>query len=153
MFEAFSIGPFLIWTYAVFLLLAVWTSSEFFFRLARSARLSIEPFKQHAWLFLLAFVLGGRLTAILMDYRVYLRDLPRMFIIWDGGFSFLGAAIGIGVVLFWTTKDQRSTFLQWLDVLLPATSFGLFFDWLGKFAAGHAYGRPTDHFWGVTYEA
>lgn len=153
MFEAFAAGPFLIWTYAVFLLLAVWTSSEFFFRLARSARLSIEPFKEHAWLFLLAFLVGGRLSAIITDYRVYLRDLPRVFILWDGGFSFLGAAIGIGAVLFWTTKDQRSTFLQWLDVLLPAASFGLFFDWLGKFAAGHAYGRPTDYFWGVTYEA
>lgn len=153
MFEAFSFGPFLIWTHAVFLLLAVWLGSEFFFRLARSARLSIEPFKAYAWWFLLAFLLGGRLSAILMDYRVYLRDLLRVFIVWDGGFSFLGAAIGIGVVLFWTTRDQRSTFLQWLDVLLPAASFGLVFDWLGKFAAGHAYGRPTDHWWGVTYEA
>jgi prolipoprotein diacylglyceryltransferase len=62
-------------------------------------------------------------------------------------------AVGIVVVLYITRRTSRTTFLQWLDVLLPATTFGLSFDWLGKFFAGHAYGRPTDVFWGVTYDA
>lgn len=152
-FEAFSVGPFLIWTRAVFMLLGVWLSTEFFLRLARSAKLNLDHFKNHAWMYLLAFVASGRFTAIVAEYRVYLRDPLRLFVFWDGGFSFLGGAIGIALVLHWVTRAHRSTFLQWLDVLLPAASFGLVFDWLGKFASGHSYGTPTDMWWGVTYEA
>lgn len=153
MFEAFSIGPFLVWTRAAFLLLGIWLSVEFFLRLASSARLSLDHFKEKAWVYALAFAFMARLTAIIAQYRVYLRDPLRIFVITDGGFSFLGGAIGIALVLSWITKSHRSTFLQWLDVLLPAAAFGLFFDWLGKFASGHSYGKPTDMWWGVTYDA
>ncbi len=153
MFEAFSFGPFLIWTRAAFLLLGVWLSVEFFLRLSRSANLSLQHFRDHALWYVGAFLVSGRLFAMLAEYRVYLRDPFRVFIPWDGGFSFLGGAIGIGAVLWWVTRHHRTTFLQWLDVLVPAATFGLSFAWLGKFAAGHSYGAPSDLPWAVTYDA
>ncbi len=155
MFDAFQFGPFIVWTNLVFLLIAIWMSSEFFFRLAQSAGLSLQPFRDHAPWYLVAAVLGGRMFAVIEQYRVYLKpdDPLRFLFLHDGSFSFLGMAVGIVVVLYITRRTSRTTFLQWLDVLLPATTFGLSFDWLGKFFAGHAYGRPTDVFWGVTYDA
>lgn len=155
MFEAFQLGPFLIWTHLVFLLIAVWAFAEFFFRLTQSAGLSLQIFRDYAWWYLLGAFIGGRTFAVIEQYRVYLRwsDPFRMFMVHDGNFSFLGMSVGIVAVLALTRKTSRSTFLQWLDVLLPATTFGLAFDWFGKFAAGQAYGRPTDYFWGVTYDA
>ena len=153
MFEAFEIGPFIIWTHLIFLLLAVWLSTEFFLRLAQSAGLSLQHFRDAAWWYLGGFLLAGRLLAILGEYRVYLKDPLRIVVFWDGNFSFLGGAIGIACVLYLTRNHSRTTFLQWLDVLLPAACFGLAFDWFGKFAAGQAYGRPTDTLWGVTYDA
>lgn len=153
MFEAIEFGPFIIWTHVVFLMIGVILSTEFFLRLAQSAGLSLQIFRDRYWWYIIGFVLGGRLGAILSEYRVYLRDPLRTFVVWDGNFSFLGAAIGIAIVLYASRQSSRTTFLQWLDVLLPATTFGLVFDWLGKFAAGQAYGRPTDIFWGVTYDA
>ncbi|MEK7590735.1 MAG: prolipoprotein diacylglyceryl transferase family protein [Patescibacteria group bacterium] len=153
MFEAFQFGPFTIWTRLVFLLLGIWLSTEFFLRLAQSAPLSLQHIRANSWQYLLAFLVGGRLFAIIAEYRVYLKDLPRIFIVWDGGFSFLGAAVGIAFVLYFATRDQRSTFLQWLDALLPATMLGLVFNWIGAFASGAYYGRPTDSIFGVTYDA
>ncbi|MCK5018845.1 MAG: prolipoprotein diacylglyceryl transferase [Candidatus Peribacteraceae bacterium] len=152
MFEAFSIGPFLVWTNVIFLLLGIWLSTEFFLRLANSANLSVVHFKEHALKYLISFIIMGRVVSILANYRIYIKDPLRVFIVWDGGFSFLGGAIGIGLVLYLITRMQRTTFLQWLDVLLPAATFGLMFEWLGKFFAGRAYGMPTDMFWGVTYD-
>ena len=152
MFEAFNIGPVFIWTRVVFLLLGIIFAADFFFKLAQSANLSLQHFRQHASRYLIAYVLGARLVAVISNYRIYMRDPLRFFVFWDGGFSYLGGAIGIGCVLYWVTRTQRATFLQWLDVLLPATCFGLAFDWLGKFFAGQAYGKPTDVFWGVTYD-
>ncbi len=155
MFEAFQIGPFLLWTHLLFLLLAIWMACEFFFRLAASAGMSIQHFKEDAWKHLLAAFLGGRLVAVIAEYRVYLRwdDPLRIFHVHDGNFSFLGAAMGIALVLLITRRHSRTTFLQWLDVLTPAVCFGLAFDWLGKFFAGQAYGTPTDVFWGITYDS
>lgn len=153
MFEAFVIGPLIIWTRLIFLLVGIWMATEFFLRLAQSANLSLQHFRSHSWQYLLAFAFFGRLFAILAEYRVYMREPLRMLVVWDGGFSLLGGAVGIGFVLYWATRHHRTTFLQWLDVLLPATTFGLGFEWLGRFAAGHSYGQPTDLFWGVTYEA
>ena len=127
-------------------------SVEFFLRLAHSANLSLQHLKEHSIRYLVAFLLAGRLIAILTAYRVYMRDPLRIFIFWDGGFSFLGGAMGIAIVLFVATRAQRTTFLQWLDILLPATTLGLVFDWLGKFAAGRAYGLPSDMPWAVSYD-
>ena len=151
-FEAFAIGPFIIWMRVVFLLLGVWLATEFFLRLSNSAHLSFQHFRDHALKYAIAFILSGRVFAMIAEYRIYMRDPIRIFIFWDGGFSFLGGAMGIALLLYWATRTQRATFLQWLDVLLPATTFGLFFDWIGKFAGGQAYGKPTDLIWGVTYD-
>lgn len=155
MFEAFEIGPFIIWVHLLFLLIGLWAAAEFFFRLAETAGLSLQHFQDHARWHLLAAIVGGRLFAVVEQYRVYLRgdDPLRFLFVHDGNFSFLGAALGIAVVLYLFRGTSRTTFLQWLDVLLPATCFGLGFNWLGKFAAGQAYGKPTDLFWGVTYDA
>ena len=153
MFEALEIGPFIIWTHLLFLMIAIWVSTEFFFRLAQSAGLSLQHFRDNALWYLIGFVLAGRLFAVVAEYRVYLKEPMRMLIFSDGNFSFLGATIGIAIVLFVLRRTSRTTFLQWLDVLLPSTAFGLAFDWFGKFAAGQSYGKPTDMFWGITYDA
>ncbi|MBM3230792.1 prolipoprotein diacylglyceryl transferase [Candidatus Peregrinibacteria bacterium] len=153
MFEAFSVGPAIIWTRVVFLLLGIWLATEFFLRLAESAHLSLQHFRENSLRYAVALFACGRFFALIAQYRVYLRDPIRIFIVWDGNFSFVGAAVGIAAVLYWATKEHRTTFLQWLDVLLPATIFGLAFDWFGMFASGQAYGKPTDVFFGVTYDA
>lgn len=152
MFQAFELGPFLIWTRLLFILLGIWLSAEFFLRLAESANLSLQHFRDHGWWYGGAFVLGGRIIAMLAAYKVYLNDPLRTLSLNDGNFSFLGGAIGIGVVLYVATRGQRSTFLLWLDVLLPAATLGLVFSWFGSFFAGDAYGAPTDAFWGVLYD-
>lgn len=153
MIEVIEIGPVMIWTHVIFLLLGVWLSTEFCFRLAEGSHLSLQHFEQYSRWYLIAFVLGGRAVAVLADYRIYLQDLLRLFIIWDGNFSFLGGAVGVGIVLFIVTREHRSTFLQWLDVLVPSAALGIGFDWLGKLAAGQAYGKPTDMPWGMVYDS
>lgn len=153
MFQAFELGPFLLWTRLVFILLGVWLSVEFFLRISDSASLSLQHFRDHSLWYIAAFLLGGRLTAILSEYKAYVREPLRSFYLHDGNFSFLGGAIGIGVVLYFATRGHRTTFLQWLDSLLPAATLGLVFSWMGSFFAGDAYGKPTDLFWGVIYDS
>lgn len=112
MFEAFTIGPFLLWSRAIFLLLGIWLSAEFFFKLADSARLSLKNFQEYALYFIGAFIVSGRFFAVLSQYKIYVLDPLRIFTFTDGGFSYIGAVFGIAVVLYFVTKQQRTTFLQ-----------------------------------------
>ncbi len=153
MFEAFQFGPFLFRSHLLFFLIGAWLSTELFLRLAVSEGLQLTHFLRKGWLYLLAFLLGGRLFAVIVLYRVYLQDPARFFVLWDGGFSFLGGCTGLGVALFLVTLRQRSTFLQWLDALLPAVTLGLAFDWLGRFFGNLSYGKPTDVLWGIVVES
>ncbi|TSC79404.1 MAG: phosphatidylglycerol:prolipoprotein diacylglycerol transferase [Candidatus Peregrinibacteria bacterium Gr01-1014_25] len=153
MFDAFQIGPFMVWTHVIFLMLGIWLATEFFLRLAQSAHFPLQQFLEWRWWYVGAFAIGGRTIAMLTEYRVYLRHPLQLFVVWDGNFSFLGGVIGVGCVVWYANRLSRATFLQWLDVLLPAATFGLIFDWMGRFFAGQHYGSPTDMFWGVTYDA
>lgn len=150
MFESFSIGPLTIWLRLIFLLIGILLGTEFFLRLAASAGLSVQIVKDHARWHLIAFLVCGRLLAVVGDYQTYIRHLSRILIVWDGAFSFLGGALGIALVLFFSTRTLRTTFLQWLDVLLPSVTFGFAFDWFGMFLGAQAYGKPTNVPWGVT---
>lgn len=151
-FQAFQFGPLLVWTSLVFTLVGLWLAGELFLRLAESANLSLQHFRTHGWWYLLAFGIGGRALAIIIHYQVYLREPIRMLMFNDGSFSLLGGMIGVAVVLRIVTHGHRALFLQWLDVLMPSITLGLAFTWLGNFFAGSGYGRPTDVFWGITYD-
>lgn len=153
MFEAFQIGPVTVWMRVVFLLLGAWLGVEFFIRLSMSAGLSLRSIRDHAKWHVLSFLLFGRLFAVIGNYQTYVKQWWQIFLFWDGGFSFIGAAIGVALVLFWSAPQQRATFLQWLDVLLPATTFALAFDWLGLFLSAQAYGKPTDVPWGIVMDS
>ena len=58
MFQAFEFGPFLIWSRLLFLCVGLWLSTEFFLRLAESAQLSLQHFRDRGWLYVIALVLG-----------------------------------------------------------------------------------------------
>jgi phosphatidylglycerol:prolipoprotein diacylglycerol transferase len=153
MFQAFEIGPFLIWSKLLFLCIAVWLSTEFFLRLAESAHLSLQHFRDRGLWYVASFLLAGRLLGMLGEYKIYVHDPLRVFAVHDGVFSFLGGAIGVGIALYVVTRETRSIFLQWLDALLPATCLGFSIDSIGAFLAGEKYGSPTNVFWGITYDS
>ncbi|HLC75759.1 MAG TPA: prolipoprotein diacylglyceryl transferase family protein [Candidatus Peribacterales bacterium] len=153
MFEAFQIGPFLIRSYIVFLLLGVIVSVELFLRIMQKEGLRMTLFLQKGVWFIISFLFFGRLFAILLLYRVYLQDPLRTFVIWDGEFSVIGGCIGIVVALFFCTLRERHTFLAWLDAFIPPMTLLFSLDWFGRFLGALSYGKPTNAPWGVILES
>jgi phosphatidylglycerol---prolipoprotein diacylglyceryl transferase len=149
MFEAFQLGPFLLRSHLLLFLVGLWLGSELFMRLAAKQGLRMAPFLQKGIWFLLAFLLGGRILSVFLNYRVYLQDPLQVAIVWDGQFNATGGFLGFGLVLLSTTWRQRRVFLQWTDALVPAACFILAFDWIGRFFGSLSYGKPTDMPWGV----
>jgi len=69
MFQAFALGSFIFWTRLIFVLLGLWLSTEFFLRLAHSANLSLQHFREHGLWYVAAFLLGEDSSPSSMTFR------------------------------------------------------------------------------------
>lgn len=107
----------------------------------------------------IAVIVGGRL-----GYMVFY-DWPYYFpheandpwyefaMIWDGGMSFHGGAIGVVLAIAfiaWRTKytEHKRSFLQVADFVVPLAPLGIFFGRMGNFINQELWGRVVgEHAW------
>ena len=64
---------------------------------------------------------------------------------------FPGGLIGAFIVAAWFLRKHHMPALATCDAFSPGLAMGHAIGRLGCFAAGCCYGKPTDHFWGVTF--
>lgn len=106
----------------------------------------------------LGVILGGRLGYIafymlpLADGREALGADPLLiFKVWQGGMSFHGGMIGVGLAIVGFALKHRLPLLGLADVVAPAVPIGLFFGRIANFINGELWGRPTSLPWGMIF--
>ncbi len=101
---------------------------------------------------LMGVVLGGRMGYVLFyQPGFYLSDPLAIVRVWEGGMSFHGGLLGVGVAgcLFAHRKKIRCALL--VDLLVPIVPLGLFLGRIGNFINGELWGRTTDVPWGMVF--
>ena len=113
--------------------------------------------REKAWDFgiavVLAGILGAKILYILIDWRSYLenpRDIFSLATLQAGG-VFSGGLIASFAVAAWFLRRHQMPALATCDAFSPGLALGHSIGRLGCFAAGCCYGKPTHHFWGVTF--
>lgn len=97
-------------------------------------------------------VLGSRGFHVLFENFDYFRNHPiEMFYFWQGGFTFYGALLLCMVSSVSYSRWNKMDVPAYADIATPAILLGLFVGRIGCFFAGCCWGRPTDVFWGVTF--
>jgi len=152
----FQIGSFGIPTYGVLVALGVlvglWISVR------NSVRQGIKA--ENAWDFgiavVLAGIVGAKLLYIILDWRTghaYGQNLREIFTLdtLQAGGVFSGGLVAAFVVAAWFLRKYQMPALATCDAFAPGLAMGHAIGRLGCFAAGCCYGRPTTHFWGVTF--
>jgi phosphatidylglycerol:prolipoprotein diacylglycerol transferase len=152
----FQIGHFGIPTYGVLVatgvLVGLWISVR------NSVRQGIKA--ENAWDFGIALVLAGIVGAkvlyIILDWRsghMYGQNLREIFTLdtLQAGGVFSGGLVAAFVVAAWFLRKHHMPALATLDAFAPGLAMGHAIGRLGCFAAGCCYGKPTHHFWGVTF--
>ena len=111
----------------------------------------------HAWnlgiLMVLAGILGAKLLYIINDwgyFSAHPREIFSLGTIQAGG-VFSGGLIGALAVAAWYMRRHRMPPLRTCDAFAPGLAFGHVLGRFGCFSAGCCYGKPTDHWWGVTF--
>ena len=100
----------------------------------------------------LGIVLGGRLGYVLF-YQPghYLSHPEEIFVIWQGGMSFHGGALGVLVVMVLYTRIMKIKFLSVADAICAQVPIGLFLGRIANFINGELYGRVSDVSWAMVF--
>ena len=149
----FHIGSYHQPTYG--LLVAIGVVSGLWMAAKLSARQGIDPEK--AWnLGLLAVVsalIGAKLLLFINDFSFYTQHPAEIFS-WatlQAGGVFYGGLLAAILASIWYIRRNRMPVLRTCDAFAPGIALGHAIGRIGCFAAGCCYGKPTSHWWGVTF--
>ena len=97
-------------------------------------------------------VVSGRLGSVFFyNFDRFLVDPLWVFRVWEGGMSFHGGLLGVGVEFYFYSKSLRKGFWETIDFIVPFVPFGLGAGRIGNFIGGELWGRPTDVPWGMVF--
>jgi phosphatidylglycerol:prolipoprotein diacylglycerol transferase len=120
-----------------------------------SQKQGINP--EDAWnlgiLVVLFGILGAKILYIVVDLSYYMShpgDIFSFSTLQAGG-VFSGGLIGAFAAAFYYVRKHRMPALATCDAFAPGLALGHSIGRLGCFAAGCCWGKPTNHFWGVTF--
>jgi phosphatidylglycerol:prolipoprotein diacylglycerol transferase len=152
----FQIGSFGVPTYGV--LVAIGVLIGLWIGVRNCAKQGINP--ENAWDFGIALVLAGivgaKILYIILDWRtghVYGQNLREIFTLdtLQAGGVFSGGLLAGFAVAVWFLRKYHMPALATFDAFAPGLALGHAIGRVGCFAAGCCYGKPTNHFWGVTF--
>lgn len=130
-------------------LLGLWISVR------NSQKQGIDPDK--AWnlgiIVVMCGIVGAKVLYIIVDWSDYAAHPGEIFSLntLQAGGVFSGGLIGAFAAAAWYIRRHRMPALATCDAFAPGLALGHAIGRVGCFAAGCCFGKPTDHFWGVTF--
>ena len=98
-------------------------------------------------------ILGAKVLYIVNDWGYYTSHPGEIFSFGtlQAGGVFSGGLVAALVVAAWYVRRHHMPALATCDAFGPGLALGHSIGRVGCFAAGCCYGKPTTHFWGVTF--
>jgi phosphatidylglycerol:prolipoprotein diacylglycerol transferase len=150
----FHIGNFSLPTYGLLVsigvLVGIWISVR------NSEKQGINP--EDAWnlgiLVVLCGIVGAKFLYIINDWSYYTSHPDEIFSLGtlQAGGVFSGGLLAALLAAVWYMRRHNMPALGTCDAFSPGLALGHAIGRVGCFAAGCCYGKPTDHFWGVTFK-
>jgi len=121
---------------------------------ARRSDSPIPPARVDDLIFYVALgvIIGGRVGYMLFyNFSGLLQNPLSLFKVWEGGMSFHGGLIGVGIAMVVMARMVRQPFFAVMDFIAPWVTPGLGLGRIGNFINGELWGAPTspDAFWAV----
>lgn len=149
----FHLGSFSLPTYGLLVALGVIVGLTVTVKLSRSQKLSPDANWNLGVLAVLAAILGAKVLLIINDFGWYTSHPAEIFSLstLQAGGVFYGGLIAAIAVSWWYIRKNHMPVLRTCDTFAPGIALGHAVGRVGCFAAGCCYGKPTTHWWGVTF--
>ena len=149
---ALQLGPVSIHWYGIMYMLAFASAWLLAMRRAPVAGFNKDQVSDIIFNGAIGVVLGGRLGYILFyNFDAFLQNPSMIIRVWEGGMSFHGGLIGVGLALLYTARRHQRSFADLVDFATPIVPIGLGAGRIGNFIGGELWGRPTDLPWGMIF--
>jgi len=151
---AFSFGPISVYWYGIAYTFGILLGLYYAKKLSKNYSLEITPKMLDDYLLYLVIgvIVGGRLGYVFMyDPIKYLMNPLEILQIRNGGMSFHGGLIGVGLVSYIFSIRYKISFLSLVDIVSIVTPIGIFFGRIANFINGELYGRITDLPWAIQF--
>jgi len=118
-------------------------------------RQGIDP--ENTWnlgiLVVLCGIIGAKVLLIVNDWSYYTAHPSEIFSLGtlQAGGVFSGGFLAALIAAAWYIRRHHMPALATCDSFAPGLALGHSIGRIGCFAAGCCYGKPTSHFWGVTF--
>ena len=152
--EAFRIGPFAVRWYGLMYVLGFGSSYLLVLRQIRNAPKGVTRAQiDDIYFYLVVGLLAGARLGYVLFYNLpfYLRHPLEVFVLWHGGMSFHGGALGAFALGYWAIKRRGVSFLKTADLIIPTVPIGIFFGRMGNFINGELYGKPARVPWAMVF--
>ena len=151
---AFSIGPLHVHWYGLMYLLGF--ASAWFLARWRVKHYKLdwtaEQISDLIFFAALGVIIGGRVGYMFFYDTPQLISQPwSLFKIWEGGMSFQGGLLGVGIALLFFAHKVKKPFWDVADFIVPLVPLGLAAGRAGNFINGELWGRVTDVPWGMVF--
>ena len=101
---------------------------------------------------ILGVVLGGRIGYIVFyQAEYYLQHPLNALMLWQGGMSFHGGALGVIIAFYLFARRRKLPYLKLMDMVCCVVPLGLLLGRLANFINAELYGRPTSHQWAMVF--
>jgi phosphatidylglycerol:prolipoprotein diacylglycerol transferase len=149
--DLFSIGPFTLHTYGLFVAFGSFAGLMVAVKMGKSEGIGLQQVMDMGFIIILAAIIGSRLMYVLMNISHYLERPADIFKLWQGGLVFSGGIICVVLAVGWYARRHRLSMWKVADLWAPAAAMGQGVGRIGCFMAGCCYGKPTDLKWGVVF--
>jgi phosphatidylglycerol:prolipoprotein diacylglycerol transferase len=151
--QLFHVGRFFLPTYG--LLVSIGVLTGLWISVRNSERQGVNP--DYAWnlgiLTVLCGIVGAKILYVINDWSNYAQHPGDIFSVatLQAGGVFSGGLVAALVAAAWYVRRHHMPALATCDAFAPGLALGHAIGRIGCFAAGCCYGKPTTHFWGVTF--
>lgn len=95
---------------------------------------------------------GSRVLYYIVEFPQILKD-PSILWNFKNGYVVYGGIIGGVLASYIYCRIKKVLFLEYFDLVMPAVSLAQGFGRIGCLCAGCCYGRPTDAWYGITFQS
>ncbi len=149
--DLFSIGPFTLHTYGLFVALGFIAGILITIRLGKSVGIQSNSVMDMGFIIILSGLIGSRLAYIFIDFSHYIKNPLDIIKIWQGGLVFSGGLVAVILVMIIYVRHHKLNIWTIGDLWAPAASIGQAIGRIGCFFAGCCFGKLTDVPWSVIF--
>ena len=143
---AYIFGIIIGWMYAIKIIKST-TENKYNFKQVTS-----HQFEGLIIYLIIGIILGGRFGYIFFyNFGYYSQNILEIFKLWQGGMSFHGGLLGIIIAIFIFSKNTKTNFFKFSDIVACVAPIGLFLGRIANFINGELYGKISNLPWAVIF--